>query len=272
MYLKANFKIAVVLHSNYSMSLVKRMHALSWFFLKRVLRLLKRADVVAGVSKGVLDDAAALGIIDLNKSCVLYNPVVDGTFHAKTRLTVSHKWFLRKKTPLVLTAGRLCQSKRYDILIRAFAWIAEETAARLLIFGDEDQQGCRDSLLSLAKSLSLEDKISLPGATDTLYAYMTQADVFVLSSEYEGLPTVLIEALACGLTPVSTRCPSGPEEILENGKYGYLVPVNNVEALAEGMLAALRHPLDKETLKKRAEFFSAEACYSRYKDMFDKFF
>jgi glycosyltransferase involved in cell wall biosynthesis len=106
----------------------------------------------------------------------------------------------------------------------------------LLILGEGAE---RPALEALVTQLGLDDAVSMPGFVENPYAYMARAALFVLSSRWEGLPTVMIEALCCGLPLVATDCPSGPREILRDGEYGQLVPVGNAPALAQAMLTAL---------------------------------
>ena len=104
----------------------------------------------------------------------------------------------------------------------------------------------------------------MPGFVENPYAYMARAAVFALSSSYEGLPTVLIEALACGCPVVSTDCPSGPREILDEGKYGRLVPVGDDAALAQAICDTLDHVPPREKLIERARFFSVDRATEQY--------
>ena len=135
------------------------------------------------------------------------------------------------------------------------------TPARLILLGDGSQ---RKDLTALVRRLDLEDRVSMPGWVDNPYAFMARASLFVTSSRMEGLPGVLIEALACGCPCVSTDCPSGPAEILEGGRIGRLVPIGDVEALAEAMRLTLEDPPPRTLLLKRAEYFSAENSVAMY--------
>jgi glycosyltransferase involved in cell wall biosynthesis len=126
--------------------------------------------------------------------------------------------------------------KDFGTLIRAFAKVVRTREARLLILGEGAQ---RDELEALVKELNLQQQISLPGFANDVYAYMSRASLFVLSSKWEGLPGVLIEAMCCGAPVVSTDCPSGPREILQDGKYGDLVPMDDADALADAIATNL---------------------------------
>ncbi|MEZ4485631.1 MAG: glycosyltransferase [Syntrophotaleaceae bacterium] len=150
----------------------------------------------------------------------------------------------------MLSVGRLTEQKHYACLIEAFAKVRETQPVRLMILGEGE---LRPSLESQVSQLNLESDVSLPGFVINPYQYMKNAAVFALSSKWEGLPTVLIEALALGASVVSTNCRSGPEEILMNGALGRLVPVDNALALADGILGCLnsdQKPPTAESLKR----------------------
>jgi glycosyltransferase involved in cell wall biosynthesis len=136
-----------------------------------------------------------------------------------------------------LSVGRLSKEKDYATLLRAFADLQLHPDARLIILGEGS---LRDALEELVSTLRLGSRVSMPGFVSNPYAYMARAQLFVLSSQFEGLPGVLIEALACGCQVVSTDCPSGPREILRGGELGRLVPVGDVEALRRAIDEALR--------------------------------
>jgi glycosyltransferase involved in cell wall biosynthesis len=164
----------------------------------------------------------------------------------------------------LLGVGRLEPQKDFALLLRAFARIRRERAARLLILGEGRE---RPRLTQLAKALGVADSVDLPGFVPNPYAHMTRANLFVLSSRYEGLGNVVIEALACGCPVVSTDCPSGPAEVLDRGRYGRLVPVGDPAALAQAILAALEEPVDRARLRGRAAQFSVERAARRYLEL-----
>ena len=194
------------------------------------------ADGVIAVSDGVADDLVRMaGIRDQNIRTI-YNPVVRPELHEKARADLEHPWFKPGEPPVVLAAGRLTAQKDFPTLIRAFARVRQGRKARLLITGEGQE---RTALETLVAQLGLEQDVSMPGFEANPYAYMARASVFVLSSRWEGLPGVLIEALSCGAPLVATDCPSGPREILKEGQYGHLVPIGDVAAMAEGIELAL---------------------------------
>ncbi len=201
----------------------------SWFY--------PWADDVVAVSTGVAQDLVNVEKIPSQKVHVLYNPIVTPEFELKVHANLEHAWFRAGEPPVVLAVGRLSAQKGFDILVRAFAWVLPHTPARLLIIGEGEE---RPRLQALVNGLGLKDSVSLPGFIDNPYPYMLRAGVFVLSSRWEGLPGVLIEAMYCGPRLVSTDCPSGAREILADGRYGRLTPVDDKLALSQAILAALR--------------------------------
>src|SRR5262249_54469789 len=162
-------------------------------------------------------------------------------------------WFAAGSPPVVLGVGRLALQKDFSTLIKAFAHVRSRAPARLLILGDGEK---RVELEVLVKELGLTADVCLLGYVDNPFAYMRRCAAFVLSSEYEGLPNSLIEAMACGAPVISTDCPCGPAEILDGGRYGLLVPVGDVEAMAAAISATLQKTPETATSVRRAEFFS----------------
>jgi len=208
---------------------------------KRVLSFLMRrffswADEIVAVSDGVAEDLSQS--IGLERALIhtIYNPVVSDDMLVRANLPIDHPWFAEYQPPVILAIGRLTEQKDFGNLIRAFHLLRQERSCRLVILGDGEE---RPALLSLIEELDLEDSVSLPGFVENPYAYLKRARIFALSSKWEGLPTVLIEALALGTRIVSTDCESGPREILEGGRYGTLVPVGSVERLARALGEAL---------------------------------
>lgn len=206
-------------------------------FMPHLARLTyPRAHAVVAVSEGVADDLIDVIGIPRRLVRVIYNPIVTPEFVEKTRALLGHPWFEPGEPPVVLAVGRLRAQKDFGLLIRAFAQIRQERPARLLILGEGEDRPVLEATIT---EFGLGQDVSLPGYVANPYPYMRQAAVFVLSSRWEGLPGVLIEALYCGVPIVATDCHSGPREILVDGQYGRLVPVGDVEGLAAAMVAAL---------------------------------
>ena len=182
---------------------------------------------------------------------------------AKAAQPIDHPWLQASGEPVLLAVGRLVAKKDYSTLLEAFVAVRRTCPVRLVILGDGPE---RSRLEALARRLQVEQHLSMPGFQDNPFAYFARASAYVLSSVSEGMPSSLIEALACGCPAVSTDCPSGPSEILGGG-YGTLVPVGDPQALASAILEALRQPRDEGWLRARAAEFSVEACVARYVDV-----
>jgi len=191
---------------------------------------------------------------------VIYNPVVTPSLKSLATAPVDHPWIGTNQPPLVLAVGRLTAQKDYPTLLRAFAKVRSRRNCRLIILGEGE---LRDSLEALTSQLGIADSVQLPGFADNPFAWMSKASLFVLSSAWEGLPNVLIQAMACGTPVVSTDCPSGPAEILENGKWGRLVPVGDEVALAEAMDRALEDKVFPD-VAVRATYFSLDSALNEY--------
>lgn len=202
---------------------------------RMVSRFYPWADYVVGVSAGVTADLVELTSLRPEKVRVIFNPIVTADIAEKAKAPVDHAWFSDGSSVFV-AAGRLRPQKDFPTLLHAFAQVRAKRPARLLVLGEGPE---RERLEALTRALRISDDVLLHGSTSNPYAYMARASAFVLSSRWEGLPTVLIEALSCGVPVIATDCPSGPREILAEGEYGRLVPVGDADALAVAMEAAL---------------------------------
>lgn len=250
-------KILVVEHNTLSMSLTEAKSRCLKLAMKTLYPL---ADHIAGVSAGVARDLCrSLGFSE-DRVQVLYNPVVSSRLKKLSEADPTHPWFLDAEKPVFIGLGRLTAQKNFKLLIDAFAIVKQECSARLVIFGEGE---LRADLEQQVAKLNLQDCVALPGFVENPFAHLRRSVAFVLSSRWEGLPTVLIEAMACGTRVISTDCPSGPNEILEHGRWGDLVPVDDKHALAEAMLAALRHT-ERMNIADRAAQFSDDAAAQRY--------
>lgn len=193
---------------------------------------------VVGVSQGVVDDFVKLTGVSKNVM-VIHNPVVTPELFSRAQEPADHPWLQAGQKPVLMGVGRLTKQKDFPNLIQAFAQVRKRHDVRLMILGEGE---LRSELEQLIVSLGLTEHVALPGFAANPYAYMRRARMFVLSSLWEGLPTVLIEAMALGTPVVATDCPSGPQEILKGGKLGRLVPISNHQALAEAISATLNEP------------------------------
>ena len=219
------------------------------------------ADYVVGVSQAVARDLESELSLPQQTVKTIYNPIVDQELLAKANLTISHPWLQPDTPPIFLAVGRLTKQKDFLTLIKAFALVRQQAEARLMILGEGE---CRVELETAIARLNLTEDVTLPGFVDNPYAYMRQVHALVLSSRWEGLPSVLIEAMACGCPVIATDCPSGPKEILAEGKYGHLVSVGNPEQLSIAMLKILKTSVKKELLMQRAMYFSVDRAAVKY--------
>jgi glycosyltransferase involved in cell wall biosynthesis len=238
-----------------------------WRYLPEVVRrTYPKAAAVATVSGHVADDLVTT--IGLNPKSVVtvYNPVVDDALRARSQQAPEHPWFAPGSTPVILAVGRLTEQKDFASLLRAFAEVRAHREVRLVILGEGR---LRAELLALAKTLGIQADVDMPGFVENPFQYMARAAVLVLSSHYEGLPGVLIQAMACGCPVVSTDCPGGSREILAGGKYGALVPVGDTSGMAQAILAELDDPTPKDVLLQRAEDFSIDRGVSNYLALLD---
>jgi glycosyltransferase involved in cell wall biosynthesis len=236
-----------------------------WLRCQPMRWLYPQVDHIVAVSEGVAYDTVTITGLAADRVSVIRNPVITPGLWEKSREPVDHPWFDDGGAPVILGAGRLTRQKDFPTLIRAFALLGAERRARLVILGEGR---LRRSLETLAEELGLCDKVSLPGFVANPYAYMAKASLFVLSSAWEGSPNVLTEALALGVPVASTDCPSGPREILDEGRYGRLVPPADVEALAQAMAATLDDPLEPEFLRQAARAYTVENSCRAYLRVF----
>lgn len=224
------------------------------------------ADGIAPVSQGVADDLTQIAGHPLERMQIISNPVVTPELLEKANEPVNHSWFAAGEPPVILGVGRLNVQKDFPTLIRAFALIQQHLPARLMILGEGEE---RPQLEAMIDQLGLAKVATLPGFVSNPYAFMSKASVFVLSSAYEGLPTVLIEAMAVGTPVVSTDCPSGQRKFLEFGRYGRLVPVGDIKALAQAIIITLTSLTDIEALRQQGRSFSLEASVNSYLKLLD---
>jgi glycosyltransferase involved in cell wall biosynthesis len=197
------------------------------------------AKKVIAVSQGAANDLVTIGGLSPDLIEVIYNPVITATMLADAKKEPGHPWFADGGPPVILGVGRLTRQKDFPTLIRAFERLRRRRPARLLILGEGVE---RPALTGLVSELQLQGIVDLPGWRPDVLACMARSAVFVLSSAWEGLPTVLIEAMASGTRVVSTDCKSGPREILQNGRLGALVQVGDPDALAHAIEQALDCP------------------------------
>lgn len=246
-----NTRISISEHTNLASDITDSKSLLRRLLLPWTTRqIYPMADDIVAVSNGVADGMCRVSRLNRSRVRTIYNPIDFAGLQASANEPVDEPWFLPGEPPVILAIGRLEVQKNFPNLIHAFAMLRQTQNARLLILGEGSQ---RKHLASLVAELGLGFSVSLPGFVTNPAAYMAKAELFVMSSSWEGMPVSLIEALALGLPVVSTDCPSGPAEILDGGKYGELVPMNDSGALAGAMergLSEEREPVGIEWLKQ----------------------
>ena len=256
-------RVVVSEHGHLSQDLLykRRRRWRSRFISPLLRRVYPWADAIVSVSYGVADDLAAFVGIPRERITTIYNPIVTPDLQARARAPLDHPWVRPDAPPVVLAIGRLVPQKDFPTLLSAFARVRARRPVRLVILGEGK---LRAELETIARTLGIAADVAMPGFVENPYAYLGRAAVFALSSACEGLPTVLIEALACGCPVVSTDCPSGPAEILDGGRYGRLVPVGDHAALAQAICDTLDDPPPREKSINRGQFFSVDRSVEQY--------
>jgi glycosyltransferase involved in cell wall biosynthesis len=258
---KSNTKVILSFHNTISQELLAEKTLFSQpkrLFMKLSCRL---SDSIVAVSKGVAADLINTLDIAHEKVNVIYNPIVSLEIIEKSKMPVTHPWLHQREIPIFLSIGRLSPAKNFPDLLKAFALVRQKIEAKLLILGEGEE---RPKLENLICSLNIQEDVELHGFVDNPYPYIVNASSFVMSSKHEGLTSVLIEALALGKPIVSTDCPNGPSEILDEGKYGKLVPVGNLSALCNAMIESLSVNKDVEAMQARAKSFSVSSTIQQY--------
>jgi glycosyltransferase involved in cell wall biosynthesis len=242
-----------------------------WFPTRHLVKLFYRyADKIIGVSEGIKANLVEEFNITPNNIEVIYNPIDLDRVPELGELPVEHIFFA-DRVPIICGVGRLVRQKGFDILLKAFRTITEKMDARLIILGEGPEN---EELSRLADNLAITEKVSFVGFQKNPYKFISKADIFVLSSRYEGLPMVILEAMACGRPVVSTDCKSGPRELLDNGKHGVLVPTEDIDALSSAILKLLRDKALRERFsvsgKQQVKDFDAKKIVSKYEEMIYK--
>lgn len=252
-------------HNQLSVSCVHELELSPWIVGAAMRFTYPTASGLIAVSEGVKADMCRLGGFADRQVRVIYNPAAIGVPAVERAATTSSELWGPGSGPHILSVGALKTQKDQAGLIKAFSQLPESLNARLIILGEGSLRG---ELEELVRQLGLEGRVTLPGFVIDPYPWYHSADLFVLSSRWEGFGNVIVEALECGVQVVSTDCPSGPSEILKAGEVGRLVPIQDPSALAEAMVQALAAPFDREALKARARDFSVEAIADQYLDYF----
>lgn len=234
----------------------------------RIMPLLIRityphADFIVCVAKDIAKELKEVFGLKSEKLKVIYNAVVTEKLIENSMQEFDNPYFNHSKIPMILGVGRLTSQKNFASLIHAFSTIRKKQKSKLVILGEGP---LLNDLKNLSKELNIHKDVYFPGFVKNPFVWMKHAKVFVLSSAYEGLPNALIQAMACGTQVVSTNCPTGPSEILEDGKWGFLCPVDDNHSLAQGISNILENHNQKDVFK-RSQYFSLERALERYEQL-----
>lgn len=230
------------------------------WWLKQLSKVLMwRANALTCVSNDMVDQYRQ--VFHSPPHVCVYNIVKDQAAFTRMEEKLDHPWAKDAEVPLLIAAGTLAPWKGFSDLLMAMKSLSTRRRVRLLVLGDGPQ---REQLQSLARELELENSVQFVGFVDNPLKFYMRAKVFVLSSLVEGMPNVLVEAMMCGCTPVSTDCPTGPRELLKDGKYGYLVPVGDPEAMATAILHALDKPISRAKLDEAIAPFDEKVVLRRH--------
>ena len=254
-------RIAIRLGTNLSTALAEKSALQRWLRTAPMKLIYRLAEQIIAVSEGVARDTSAITGLPDSRITVIRNPVITPTLYQQSEAPAPHAWLEDKTLPVVMGMGRLTKQKDFPVLLQAFAKLLKHRKARLIILGEGKQ---REELEHYAKDQGIEQGVLLPGFQSNPYAWLSRADLFVLSSRWEVSPNVLTEALALGIPSVATNCPSGPEETLQQGKIGPLVPVGDVDALADAMQKTLAQPPDNEFLKAAVADYNSRTSAKHY--------
>lgn len=219
------------------------------------------ADAVIAPSAGVADDLVTTCGVPRGRIRVIPSPSVPHDVDQRIEGPIDHRWFRDDGVPVVLAMGRLVPQKDFGTLIDAFARLRSRRNARLAILGEGRLRGALEQRVHDA---GLDADVWMPGFVANPFPYLARAAVFVLSSAWEGMPNVLVQAMAAGTTVVATDCPNGPRDVLDGGRLGALVPVGDAAAMAQAIETALRSPMAPDVLRDAVGSYRANTVADAY--------
>ena len=221
-----------------------------------------RADVLTCVSNDMVKQYQL--VFGKTKHVCVYNIIKDEDSKSLINEEITDNWIKNNKSPLIIAAGELAPWKGFDDLLKAFAILKKKIPHNLIILGDGRD---KKKLEKIIFDEHLNDRVYMPGYVLNPLKYFQLSEIFVLSSLIEGMPNVLIEAMMCGCTPVSTNCETGPAEIIKNNDNGYLSEVNDYKLLAENILKAVRNRISKDKLDEVVNKFESKTILKKHFDL-----
>lgn len=242
---------------------LKNKNKLKKIIYKLLMKLAySRAKHIISNSEDTKSDLLQHHIIGAPKATVIRNPVLPPDFIKLKQKKIEGDWFDSTDRKIILSVGRLHPQKNFPFLISVFKKVYQvNKAARLMIVGEGEE---KENLINQIESEGLSQFVKLVEFQSNIYPYYENADVFALTSEWEGFGNVLVEALSVGLPVVSTNCPGGPKMILENGKYGTLVPLGDNKSYVDALLKALEYPSKSQDSIEYAKRFTVESVAEEY--------
>ncbi len=256
---RTNTKFIVTERNYLSLRIANSTNVKDKILLPIIKRLYPKADLVIAISKGVMNDIVDICNLDSEKISCIYNPVVTSDFEESIKATPEINF--NKDLPLIIASGRLVEQKDYPTMLKALALVIKQKPVNAMVLGKGHLE---KELITLSQELGIDNNVIFKGFVDNPLSYMKQADIFLMTSAWEGFGNVLVEALYCGLSVVATDCKAGPAEILDDGKYGLLVPVGNEIAISDAILKVIDKPFDKDKQQKRALEFTARNITDKY--------
>jgi glycosyltransferase involved in cell wall biosynthesis len=259
-------KLFLSVHNPISVKLDRMRHSERRQLQNKIRRWMPKNHRIIAVSQGVAMDVAACVGLSADRIATVYNPVITPELTAMASEPLDHPYFQPKEAPVVLCAGRMTEQKDFATLLQAFARVRRQTVCKLILLGNHGRDYA--DLRSQIDDLGLANDVDMPGFDANPYRYMSRSDVYVLSSRWEGFGNVLVEALAVGLPVVSTDCPVGPREILQDGHLGALVPVGDPDAMAHAILRTLAARPNRQRLIDAVRPFTVENSVDGYLQTF----
>lgn len=239
-----------------------------WRAYRQMRRTFRQADMLIAVSEGVARDTVNITGIAPNRIKTIQSPVITSEFFERIAAPTAHPWLVdsaQRDCPVLIAGGGLRRQKGFDELLRAFAVARASRPLRLIVMG---QGRLRRSLERLASRLGIAADVDFAGFVENPYPLIAAADLFVLSSRFEGVGNVIVEAVAAGLPVVATDCPTGPREVLSTNQWSRLVPVGDASAMANAILETLEWPKPPvDELRESVRDYTLEVSAARYRDV-----